>query len=79
MGREPVAGPLRPAPASHFPGLFPELLQGLRDESRYVHLRDPELISDLGLRPALEEAEVEDLALAFGKVTERRREAQPFL
>jgi len=79
VGREPVAGPLRPAPASHSPGFFPEFLQGLRDESGHVHLRDPELIGDLGLGPAFEEPQVQDPTLPLRQVTERWRDAEPFL
>ena len=44
-----------------------------------MHLRDPQLIRDLRLGLALEEAEVQDRALPLGEITERRRDAQPLL
>src|ERR687888_668531 len=45
--------------------LFADLLERAADQPRHVHLRDADLLRDLRLRQALEEAQVEDLALAL--------------
>ena len=44
-----------------------------------MHLRDPDLLRDLRLRQPLEEAQVEDLALALVEVAEARLEHGPVL
>src|SRR5436189_5356219 len=44
------------------------------DQPRYVHLRDPHLLRDLGLRQPLEEAQVEDQPLAIVQHLEARLE-----
>src|SRR5436190_5291662 len=51
-----------------------DLLERPADEPGHVHLRDPDLLRDLGLRQAFEEPQVEDLALAFVEGAEARRE-----
>src|SRR6266480_7740978 len=51
-----------------------DLLQRAADEPRDVHLRDADLLRDLGLRQPLEEPQVEDLPLALVEDPEARRE-----
>src|SRR5215210_1364000 len=45
--------------------LLADLFQRSPDQPRDVHLRDPDLLRDLRLRQALEEAQVQDPALAL--------------
>src|SRR5206468_1896140 len=54
--------------------LVADLLERAPDQPRDVHLRDPDLLSDLRLRQALEEAQVQDPALALVECAEPRRE-----
>src|SRR5579883_1238944 len=54
--------------------LLADLLERAADQARDVHLRDPDLLGDLRLCQALEEAEVEDRALAVVERPEARRE-----
>jgi GAF domain-containing protein len=44
-----------------------------------VHLRDPDLIGDLALGEPLEEAQVQDLALARGQLVEAAPQHEPLL
>src|SRR5437764_8475595 len=52
--------------------LVADLLERAADEPRHVHLRDPDLLRDLRLGEALEEAQVEDLPLAVVEDAEAR-------
>src|SRR3954471_17005931 len=45
--------------------LVPDLLERAADEARDVHLRDPDLLCDLGLRQPVEEPELQDVPLAL--------------
>src|SRR5436190_11899340 len=54
--------------------LLADLLQRAADEPGDVHLRDADLLRDLGLRQPLEEPEVQDHALALVEDAEARRE-----
>ncbi|WP_445009147.1 hypothetical protein [Pseudonocardia sulfidoxydans] len=74
--RPVLAGPRTPgcAPGS---GLVVEhscaqLLQGAAEQSRHVHLRDADLLTDLRLGAAVEEAQDEDAAFALGEAGEQR-------
>src|SRR5918996_3120364 len=64
------------APVGHVVGrdLRADLLERAADEPGDVHLRDSDLLRDLRLRKALEEAQVEDAALAFVERTQPRGE-----
>src|SRR5688572_13579674 len=42
-----------------------DLVEGAPDQARDVHLRDPDLLRDLRLREPVEEAQVQDAALAL--------------
>ena len=50
--------------------LVADLLERAADQARDMHLRDPDLLGDLGLCQPLEEAEVQDPALALVEDTE---------
>src|SRR5581483_5715300 len=67
-----ATAPRAPAPGGF--GLFLELLahavDRLPDQPRHVHLRDPHLLGDLGLRHAEEEAHVQDLPLPLLELLE---------
>src|SRR5436305_4724766 len=54
--------------------LLADLLERAPDQTRHVHLRDPDLLRDLRLRQPFEEAQVQDLALALVEDAEARRE-----
>src|SRR5436189_1738712 len=54
--------------------LLADLLERTADQAGHVHLRDPDLLRDLRLRQAFEEAEVQNLALAVVEDAEARRE-----
>src|SRR3954471_11071863 len=54
--------------------LVADLLQRATDQAGDVHLRDPDLLGDLGLRQAFEEAQVQDLPLTLVQHPESRRE-----
>src|SRR5712691_5661801 len=54
--------------------LLADLLERTADQAGHVHLRDPDLLRDLRLRQALEEAEMQNLALAVVEDAEARRE-----
>src|SRR3954453_1914714 len=54
--------------------LLADLLQGPPDQPRDVHLRDADLLRDLRLRQSLEEAQVQDPALALVEDAEAGRE-----
>ena len=54
--------------------LVADLLQRPPDQARDVHLRDPDLLCDLALRQPVEEAQVEDPALALVEHAEAGRE-----
>src|SRR2546423_8356395 len=54
--------------------LVADLLQRAADQARHVHLRDPDLLGDLRLREAFEEAQVEDLPLPVVENAEAGRE-----
>src|SRR6266536_1146755 len=54
--------------------LVADLLQRAPDQPRHVHLRDADLLRNLRLRQPLEEAQVEDLALALVEHAEAGRE-----
>src|SRR3954468_9370816 len=51
-----------------------DLLERAADQPRHVHLRDADLLGDLGLRQALEEAKVQDRPLALVEHAEAGRE-----
>src|SRR5207248_334957 len=53
---------------------FADLLERAADETGDVHLRDADLLRDLRLREALEEAQLQDHALALVERLEPRRE-----
>src|SRR5712691_7631386 len=59
--------------------LVADLLERAADQPRHVHLRDPDLLRDLRLGQALEEAQVQDPALALVEDAEARREHGPVL
>src|SRR5512146_1353983 len=59
--------------------LLADLLERAADQARDVHLRDPDLLGDLGLRQALEEAQVQDLPLALVEHPEAGREHRAVL
>src|SRR5687767_7305971 len=54
--------------------LLADLLERPADQPRDVHLRDPDLLSDLALRQPVEEAQVKDSPLALVERAEARRE-----
>src|SRR5207244_5709056 len=54
--------------------LLADLLQGSPDQARDVHLRDADLLGELRLRQAVEEAQAEDRPLALVEDAEARRE-----
>src|SRR5262249_58739265 len=54
--------------------LLSNLVERAADQPRDVHLRDADLLGDLGLRQALEKAQVEDRALAVVEYAEARLE-----
>src|SRR5689334_19402593 len=51
-----------------------DLLECLADQARHVHLRDADLLRDLGLREVLDEAQVQHQPVAFRKRTQLRPE-----
>src|SRR5207248_9534106 len=59
--------------------LLADLLERPADQPRDVHLGDPDLLCDLGLREPAEEAQVEDLPLAVVEDAEARRQHRPVL
>src|SRR3954454_6349220 len=59
--------------------LVADLLERATDEPRHVHLRDADLLRDLGLRQALEEAQVQDLPLALVEHAEAGRQYRAVL
>ena len=67
---------LSEAPLGLFLGhdLVAHLLERAADEARDVHLRDPDLLGDLRLGQPLEEAQVEDPALALVERAQAGRE-----
>src|SRR5205814_6240227 len=54
--------------------LLADLLERAADQPRDVHLRDPDLLRDLRLRQPLEEAQVQDCALALVEDAKTRGE-----
>jgi hypothetical protein len=61
--------------------LFSDLLlqrfEGLSDQARNVHLRDPELDGDLALREPVEEPEVQNLPFTLAERTKADGENGP--
>src|ERR1051325_330513 len=77
--RRPRAGSAPPGGAARLVllvdrDLLAELLERAADETRDVHLRDADLLGDLRLRQAFEEAQVENRPLARLERAEARRE-----
>src|SRR5919198_4497882 len=59
--------------------LFADLLERAADQARHVHLRNADLLRDLRLRQALEEAQVQDPALALVEDAETGRQHRAVL
>src|SRR3954470_3298259 len=59
--------------------LAPHPVERVADQARHVHLRDPHPVGDLGLREPLEEAQVEDRALARRQPLDPGGERDPLL
>src|SRR5205823_5899486 len=59
--------------------LLADLLERAADQPGHVHLRDPDLLRDLGLRQPLEEAEVENRPFTIVEDAEAGRQDRPVL
>src|SRR5262249_1198027 len=59
--------------------LLADLLERTADETRHVHLRDPDLLRDLRLRQSFEEPQMQDPALAIVEDTEAGRQHRAVL
>src|SRR4051812_7944464 len=58
---------------------LPQPAQGLADETGHLHLGDADVVGDLLLRPALEEAQGQDPAVARRQPLEQRPDGQDVL